>query len=137
MLKVGDLMKPLKDFVSAEAAFDVVARAFLQSRHDFLPVVENGGFIGIISLHDIKPYLDQPELESLLIAKDVVREDSAWLDENQTMDEALHIFARAESERLPVLNSRSELVGTVTKSDVLLFLAGIPKTSEVETLAAL
>lgn len=136
-LKVGDLMNPLNEFVNAEAGFGVVARAFLQSRHDFISVVENGRFVGIISLHDIKPYLDQPELESLLIAKDVMREDTARLEENQTMDEALHLFARTESERLPVINTQSELLGTVTKSDVLLFLAGIPKSSEVETVAAL
>ena len=86
--------------------------------------------MGAVSLHDIKPYLDQPELESLVIAKDVMGEESCWLSPRQSMSEALYVFGRAESECLPVLDPESKLLGSVTKTDVLLFLAGTPKRPE-------
>ena len=129
-LKVGDLMGKAHDAIPAEAGFGEVVRMFLQSRREYLNVLENGRFAGTISLHDIKSYLDQPELEDLVIAKDVMREDTCWLTFDQTMSEALHVFGRAEAECLPVLDQDSRLLGSVTKTDVLLFLAGSPKRPE-------
>ncbi len=130
-LKVGDLMSQTNVPIDAYAGFGEVVRSFLQSRRDFLMVVENGRFAGTISLHDIKPYLDQPDLESLLIAKDVMREETCALDFRQTMGEALHVFGRAETECLPVLDAGRQFLGSVTKTDVLLFLAGTSKQQEV------
>jgi CIC family chloride channel protein len=129
-LKVGDLMRAANEPVNAEAGFGDVAKAFLQSRRDFLSVVESGRFIGTILLHDIKPYLDQPDLESVLIAKDVMREETCSLAPEQTLDDALRAFGQAESECLPVLDKASRLLGNLTKTDVLLFLAGSPRTTE-------
>ncbi|MBK1884512.1 ClcB-like voltage-gated chloride channel protein [Luteolibacter pohnpeiensis] len=129
-LKVVDLMQPRGDSLKLDSSFGLVARSFLQNRHDFLPVVDGDHFSGIVLLHDIKPYLDQPELESLLIARDVMREGTSSLNAKQTLEEALHIFARSDTERLPVLDDQAHLLGSLTKSDVLLFLAGIPKSTE-------
>ncbi len=119
-----------QDAIAAEAGFGEVVKRFLQSRSEFINVIENGCFAGTISLHDIKPYLDQPDLENLLIAKDVMREESCWLAPDQTMSEALHVFGRAEAECLPVLDKEARLLGSVTKTDVLLFLAGRPKSAD-------
>lgn len=129
-LKVGDLMSQSQEPIAAEAGFGEVVRTFLQSRREFLNVVENGRFVGIISLHDIKPYLDQPDLESLLIAKDVMREGTCSLTFHQTMSEALHVFGRSESECLPVLDKDSRYLGSVSKTDLLLFLAGTSRQAE-------
>lgn len=126
-LKVGELMSADPATLKPEASFGEVAKAFLQSRHEFLHVVGEGRFLGAVSLHDIKPYLDQPELESLLIARDVMMEDFVRLQPGQTMGEALELFGRGEAERLPVTGPAGELLGTVTKNDVLLFLAGKPR----------
>lgn len=126
-LKVGGLMGEARDPIPAEAGFrDVVAR-FLHSRCELLDVEENGKFAGTISLHDIKPYLDQPELEALLIAKDVMREETQRLAPGQSIAEALHAFGASESDRLPVLAEDGRLLGSLTKGDLLLFLAGSNK----------
>jgi CIC family chloride channel protein len=129
-LKVGDLMSQTQEPIRAEASFGEVVRTFLQGRREYLNVVEVGRFVGTISLHDIKPYLDQPDLESLLIAKDVMRDDTCSLRFHQTMSEALHVFSRAEAECLPVLDGDSKFLGSVTKTDLLLFLAGTSGTRE-------
>jgi CIC family chloride channel protein len=131
-LKVGDLMVPDRGTLSPNASFGEVAKAFLQSRYEFIHIVQDDRFLGVISLHDIKPYLDQPELESLLIARDVMRDDFVRLQPEQTMNEALDLFGQAEAERLPVTSITGALLGSVTKTDVLLFLAGKPKRSIVE-----
>lgn len=129
-LKVGDLMSQTQPPIPAEASFGEVVRTFLHGSRAYLNVVEDGRFVGTISLHDIKPYLDQPDLESLLIAKDVMRDDSCSLRFHQSMSEALLVFTRAEAECLPVLDGEMRFLGSVTKTDLLMFLAGSPKTPE-------
>ena len=71
-----------------------------------------------------------PDLESLLIAKDVMQDNTCALSFHQTMSEALHVFGRAESECLPVLDKDSHYLGSVTKTDLLLFLAGTSRHAE-------
>lgn len=123
-LKVGDLMTQDHQPVEADAAFGVVVGSFLACRSEFLHVVEGGRYVGTISLHDIKPYLDQPDLERLLIAKDVMREDIRALDSGQSMDSALLAFGHSECECLPVVDGAGAFLGSVTRADLLLFLAG-------------
>jgi len=89
-------------------------------------MVDGGRFVGVISLHDIKSYLDHPELESLVISQDVMWDDSPCLRPEMSLAEALDLFGRADSERLPVTDENSGFLGVVTKTDVLLFLAGRP-----------
>ena len=130
-LTVGDLMAPDPATLDPNSTFGEVARAFLQSRHPFLHLVDQGRLIGVVSLHDIKPYLDQPDLESLLIARDVMREEFPCLHPGQTLNEALGQFGGAEAERLPVTDDRGTLLGAITRADVLLFLAGKPREAAV------
>lgn len=128
-LKVGDLMHPDTATIAPVAAFGEIARRFLQSSHDFLHVVDGGRLLGAISLHDIKSYLDQPELEAFVIAQDVMREDHPRLHPGTSLADALDSFGAAQSERLPVTDDRANLLGALSKTDVLLFLAGKPRHS--------
>lgn len=43
------------------------------------------------------------------------------------MDEALGEFGKSYCERLPVIDAAGDLVGALSKTDVLLFLAGKPR----------
>jgi CIC family chloride channel protein len=126
-LKIGDLMQPDAGAVSRVAPFGEIVASFLHSTHNFLLVVDDGRFRGAIALHDIKSYLDQPELESFVIAQDVMRDDHPCLRPEMSMTEALDLFAAATSERLPVTDVNSVFLGVVSKTDVLLFLAGRPR----------
>ncbi|GAA5482114.1 ClcB-like voltage-gated chloride channel protein [Haloferula sargassicola] len=129
-MRVDGLMSGDAAVLSPTATFGEVGRAFLQNRHGSIYVVENERFLGVISLNDIKAYLDQPELESLLIARDVMHEDPPQLHPGQGMNEALDLFSRAERERLPVTAPDGRYLGSVTRADVLLFLAGTPRQVE-------
>jgi CIC family chloride channel protein len=126
-LKVGDLMQPDTATIPPVAGFGEIARRFLHSSHDFLHVVDGGRCRGAISLHDIKSYLDHPELEALVIAQDVMRDDHPSLRADTSLADALDSFGCAQSERLPVLDEDANLLGVLSKTDVLLFLAGKPR----------
>ena len=97
---------------------------FLSIRVNNLYVVGlDGRFLGAVSLHDIKPYLGDPDLAGLVIASDIMREDFPRIAPEQTLSEALGAFLGQPIERLPVVDADSgQLVGSVSKSDLLLAL---------------
>jgi len=125
-LRLLDLLRDDRHLLPATASFGAAARQFLQSSHDHLYVEEDGRYLGAIALKDISSYLDRQELESLIIARDLAHEDHPALLSTLSMAEALGTFATSGFERLPVMDRSRKMLGVVTKSDVLLLLAGNP-----------
>ncbi len=56
-----------------------------------------------------------------------MRDDHPSLRPEMSMVEALEFFSSAKTERLPVTDKQRRLLGVVTETDVLLFLAGKPR----------
>lgn len=125
-LHVRDLMKPDPLTVSPNARFAEIGQKFIANRFSYLYVTDDGSFIGAISLHDIKNYLNAPELAELVIAGDILREDFPFIHPSASLNEALDTFARHQGERLPVVTNHGvhRLVGSLAKTDVILALAG-------------
>lgn len=123
---LSDLLRAQPAVVTLAAPFSEIARAFIQAQIDHLYVVDHQGRLaGVISLHDIKPYLGQPDLAACVIAADILRESVPSLTRSTSLAEALATFARSEFERLPVVATDGSLriEGTVAKNDLLLALA--------------
>src|SRR5688572_16602336 len=121
--RVADLMRPNPPVVSPTAHFAEIARMFLNVRVNNLYVVDEAGkFLGIVSLHDIKSYLGEPDLAELVIARDILREDFPRIAPDQPLTEALAGFLGIVAERLPVVDPDGLLRGSLAKSDLLLAL---------------
>ncbi len=125
-LHVRDLMKPDPLKVSPTSRFAEIVQKFVANRFNYLYVTEEGRFVGAISLHDIKNYLNAPELAEVVIAGDILREDIPTIEPSATLNEALDRFTRHQGERLPVVTNHDahRLVGSLAKTDVILALAG-------------
>lgn len=125
-LHVRDLMKPNPLTVSRNAGFAEIGEKFVANRFNYIYVTDNGKFLGAISLHDIKNFLNTPELAKVVIAGDLLRESFPVIRPEASLTEALEHFSRHDGERLPVVSGSSKqgLVGTVSKTDVILALAG-------------
>ena len=87
-------------------------------------MTNNGRFLAAISLHDIKSYLNAPELAKVVIAGDLLRESFPVVRAGASLTEALERFSRHDGERLPVVSHDRHLVGSIAKTDVILALAG-------------
>jgi CIC family chloride channel protein len=137
-LHVRDLMKPDPLTVSPTARFAEIAEKFVANRFNYLYVTEAGHFVGAISLHDIKNYLNAPELAELVIAGDILREEIPTIEPMATLNEALDRFTRHRGERLPVVTNHGQhrLIGSLAKTDVILALAGSGKHGESRGPAA-
>ncbi|ACB75825.1 Chloride channel core [Opitutus terrae PB90-1] len=124
MGKVRDLLKTKPPVVSSTARFAEIARLFLSVRVNNIYVVgEDQRFFGVVSLHDIKPYLGDPDLASLVIANDIMREEFPRIGPDQSLSEALGAFLGHPIERVPVIDPESSrLLGSLSKTDLLLAL---------------
>ena len=121
--RVSDLMRADPPTLSPSAQFEEIARMFLRLRVNNLYVVDNTGrFLGVVSLHDIKSYLGEPDLAKLVIARDILREDFPRVAPDQPLTAALAGFLGIHAERLPVVGHDGALRGSLAKSDLLLTL---------------
>lgn len=121
---VADLVKPQAAPVRLNARFEEIARLFLQARQEEIYVTtEEGAYAGAISLHDIKPYLNDPSIAAHVIAGDLLRDDVPPVSMLAPLAEALRIFAQHAGQTLPVVEPvTGRLTGTVVKNDLLLAL---------------
>ena len=124
--RVADLMKRDPVTVGEVSSFAEVAENFLTNRFNYLYVVgDHHRFKGAISLHDVKNYLNEPELAHVVIARDIVREQFPVLGPDESLTDALNVFSRHDGERLPVMDNFEDrtLVGSISKTDLILALA--------------
>jgi CIC family chloride channel protein len=124
-LRVRDLMKSGPPVVAPTAGFDEIAHYFISHRFNYLYVVDEAKhFLGVVSLHDIKPYLNEPEMAGVIIAEDILREDFPTVTPNVPLTQALDYFAHHDGERLPVIEEVDrKLIGSISKSDLMLAIA--------------
>lgn len=124
-LRVLDLMKADPPTVLVTAGFNEIAQNFISHRFNYLYVVDaDRHFLGVVSLHDIKPYLNEPEIADVIIAEDILREDFPTVTPNIPLAQALDTFAHHNGERLPVLDERDhKLLGRISKNDLILAIA--------------
>ncbi|MEO7413694.1 MAG: ClcB-like voltage-gated chloride channel protein [Opitutaceae bacterium] len=123
MTRVADLMKLKPPMVAENAHFADIAQIFLKERVNNLYVIDAAAkFLGVVALHDIKPYLSEPDLAQLVIARDIMRDDFPQAAPGQPLALALGSFLTITAERLPVVDDDGTLVGSLAKTDLLLAL---------------
>ncbi len=121
---VADLVKPQAAPVLLTARFEEIARLFLQTRHEEIYVTTpEGNYAGAISLHDIKPYLNDPAVATHVIAGDLLHDEVPPVSLLAPLAEALRIFAQHAGQTLPVIEpGTGQLKGMLVKNDLLLAL---------------
>jgi chloride channel protein, CIC family len=126
-VNLQDLVRSDPLTLPQNATFAQIAEAFVQHRFQHIYIVDKESrLLGAISLHDVKAFLDRPELESVVIAADIMDEDFPRVSRTEGMNEALRKFSEAKSERLPVVENphSKRLIGSISKTDIILHLAG-------------
>ncbi len=125
--KIIDLIRRDPITLPPNATFAEIEKTFLQNRYQHIYVVgKEMKFLGAVSLHDIKEFLDQPELANMVIAADIMKENFPRISPQQPMADALEKFSEVDSERLPVVDNLNtqRLIGSISKTDIMLHLAG-------------
>ncbi len=130
-LSVSDLMRPDPPCVDENARFPKIVETFVTHPHHNLYVVgHEHEFRGVIPLHEIKPFLNDPQLANLAIAQDLLREDFPTVTPETSLRETLERFSNHAFERFPVVAGPGRrLIGSISKTDLLLTIAqaGAPR----------
>jgi chloride channel protein, CIC family len=125
--KIIDLIRRDPVALPINATFAEIANTFLQHRLQNIYITgKDKQLLGAVSLHDIKEFLDEPELARTVIAADLLNEDFPRISPDQGMGTALERFSEVNAERLPVVDNLSSrrLIGSISKTDIMLHLAG-------------
>lgn len=120
--KVGEIMA--RDVVSVERSLSLkqlVENYFFKYRYDSYPVVENGKFLGCVTLNHVKQF-PREKWDSLRVS-DAMEElpPELILHPEEEAVQALSKIVRSGYGRLPVLKNEA-LVGMLTRRDIMSFL---------------
>lgn len=147
-MKVADLMST--DLITVEPRQDLGIALALMYEFDVrsLPVVEldTGDLVGIVSLADVRLAMDSPfleaeeeqvisDLESILVGE-VMSTDLVVVGPTATIGDAARQMLSHKVNGLPVVEAGREgytlLVGMITTSDLLRYLAGLEGERKAE-----
>ncbi len=122
---VRDVMRADAAALPDTARFDDVMEQFASARRDTVYVLGSGGaLLGRIHIHDVKFYINDPSLTSVVIAGDLTR-PAPTVTREQSLAQVFHLFDDPDLEELPVVDgaSNARLVGRLTRRDVIALLS--------------
>lgn len=119
-LKVEDLARADAQVLAPADPYPSVVELFLHTHRQRLFVVDaDRRLLGAVSLHDIKHLLERPETLTAVVAHDLMVPVDRTLAAEDRLHHAAEAFARADNERLPVVDGEKRLVGVLAKRDLL------------------
>lgn len=122
---VRDLVKRDVATVVDTAPFDQVMDLFANARRDSVYVVDAAGMLlGHIHLHDVKFYINDPTLSSLVIAGDLSR-PTPMVTLDESLAQILPRFDDPDLDEVAVIAGTDDrrLLGQITRRDVLACLS--------------
>jgi CIC family chloride channel protein len=128
-ITVADIMQIRPGTAAPTARFAELARHFLTGGMDRQYVVDaNHRLLGVVRLEDLADYLHSRALADSMIAHDIAYEDAPVLAPELSLPEALVTFTKSHEHELPVVHKKNgELLGTLSRNDLLLTLAEVGK----------
>lgn len=113
-----------KPFNSSDSIADV-QDFFVENNCSHFPIVDNGMYLGCVSAVDAETFELEKKITDFLYTFEgfFVRESMIWLD-------VLEVFARNNSNVVPVLNDKNGYIGYYEISDVISFFNETPFLKE-------
>lgn len=83
---------------------------------------------GLIYLDTPKKFFEELKKDLGIFVQDVMTDEVITINENATVEEAATLMVEKKIKRLPVLNDNKELVGIISRKDIMNYL--FPRGSE-------
>lgn len=125
-IKVQDLIHLVKkvESIAQDMPFSEFKRFFSQTKQHYFPVMdENKRMVGIFSSTDIRGVLFAPEIEHLVVMKDIATSDVVATSPSEDLNTVLQKFTIKNIDSLPVVqdNDQGILMGMIHRRDVIAF----------------
>jgi CBS domain-containing protein len=119
---VDDVEREPVQFVQPEQPLqNLIDLATETEATDFVVVDDQGVYRGMVTGHDVRTALLQPEAVSLLVVEELLRESVPTVVGRDTLDVVLDRFARNDVQSLPVATMQDDkrVLGLVTRQAVM------------------
>jgi len=125
-MKVRTIMRPDVQPVPPGMPILEFAHYAAATYHKYFPVLDRGRLLGVLTLDDLAPILDEPEQWRHLLVADLLRGgEVVWLSPEDDLARAERLFQSHGFEQIPVLATRSpqegggmEVVGILHHTDL-------------------
>ena len=118
LLKTSEVIE--SDFLTVriDATLRDLVEKVSQSKRNIFPVVkEDGTFIGVVSLEEVRNIMFRPELYNRFNVKKLMIYPPTRIDVSESMDSVMEKFEQTQAWNLPVLDG-DKYVGYVSKSKI-------------------
>ncbi len=120
----------IRDYICAEHTTlpsktplaDLLEQMLNSSFPHFLINDEQGNLAGILTLRDVRAFLNKPgPADSSITAADLMTREMATVNENDNLEEAFHLFSNHHFSFLPVMSESmsGQVVGCLKKDDLI------------------
>ena len=120
--QVRRIMTPNPITVSPSDNVNTVSDMMVESRHQQLPVVEDGKFVGLITSYDLWKNMKSGAVTDDQTIRDVMNTRVIKISPKDKVGTAAELFMDKRFKTLPVVNLRNELKGVVTAFDVIRYI---------------
>ena len=116
---VGDIMTPAADLhtVTADTDLSTLTDRMFRERHTGYPVLRAGQLVGMVTLDDTRE-VREVERDAYRV-EDVMATDLVTIRPDADAMDAISTMQREGVGRLPVVDERDELVGLISRSDLV------------------
>jgi CIC family chloride channel protein len=122
-LKVGDAMTFDVEKIPQDMKFREIVRHITTSKFSSFPVInDQEHLVGILSFQDVREHVFEPELEDLVVAKDLANmHDVVTVTPSDSLKDALGKLAYRSVEHLVVLDTKDprKMLGILTRRDII------------------
>jgi len=125
-IKVKDLMDQVQKVtpIPQDMTFFDFKKYFSETKQHYFPVMDqNGKLSSIFSINDVRGVLFSPEIERLVVMKDIGTSDIIVTTPSDDLNSVLKKFTTKNIDSLPVVreNDRHNLIGMLNRREVIAF----------------
>jgi CBS domain-containing protein len=115
---IRDVMTPSPSTVKADQPAIEAAKLMREADAGMIPVMDNGDLLGTVTDRDIvvRVVAEGKDPHSTPV-REIATTNPVTVEPDQNVDEALHLMARHQVRRLPVVEG-GRLIGVVAQADV-------------------
>ncbi len=120
--QVSEIMDTDFKTISASTSLVRIFDIMEHSKESYFVVQDNSGHIrGVLTLQDIRSVLSQHSLDYLVIAQDLVHEETVVLDSNDDLEHAFQQFDARGLKLIPVVGGqqKTEVIGVIRRETLL------------------
>jgi Kef-type K+ transport system membrane component KefB/CBS domain-containing protein len=124
--KVEELLPQVRkvETVPEDIKFSQFKKMFLSTKQDYFPVVDHKNRLtGIFSTRDFRSVLLEPDIDDLIVVKDLATTRIISTTPEETLSEVMYKFSQKNLDSLPVVDARDgqTFIGMLRRKEVIAF----------------